>query len=71
MMPAADVNRPPSLLVLTIEAGGRAQIACHIPKLEAVKLLLSIVEELRAQAYEEQNRLIQVPSPTVSGSVQR
>jgi hypothetical protein len=55
-----------SLLAVTIEVGGRTQIACHIPKLEAVKLLLSVVEELRVQAYQERDRLVQVPAPAVS-----
>jgi hypothetical protein len=74
MMPAGDpmsgvATTRSSLLSVTIEAGGRTQIACHIPKLEAVKLLLSVVEELRAQAYQERDRLVQVPSAVNSADV--
>jgi hypothetical protein len=54
---------PSDLLNVRIGPGGQAQIACQVPKLEAVKLLLSVVEELRAQAYQERERLVQVAAP--------
>jgi len=60
----------PPLLCVTVAQGGRVDVQCGIPKLEAVKLLLSVVEELRMQAYQEHGRLIQVApaaSPELRG----
>ncbi len=50
----------PTVLSVVIGASGQVEFNCHIPKIEAVKLLLSVVEELRLQAYDEQRRVVQV-----------
>jgi hypothetical protein len=59
--PAAVLKEPPVLLSIRVTNGGTAQVDCNIPKLEAVKLLLNVVEELRFQGYREHDRMIEVP----------
>jgi hypothetical protein len=59
---ALPVAAPP-LLAVRVSAEGKVEVACHIPKIEAVKLLANVLEELRLQAYREQERLIQVAQP--------
>ncbi len=51
------------LLAVRVSTDGKVEIACNMPKLEAVKLLNNVLEELRVQAYREQDRLIQVAQP--------
>lgn len=56
MTPSTD-----KLLSVTVSSDGKAEVTCNIPKLEAVKFLLGLIEELRFQAFQEQGRLIEVP----------
>ena len=51
------------LVAISISSDGRVDVKCQIPKTEAVKLLLNIVEELRLQGFREESRLIQVARP--------
>ena len=53
----------PPLLAVRVSSDGKVEVDCNIPKLEAVKLLNNVIEELRLQAYREQDRLIQVAQP--------
>ncbi len=57
---AAPVPIAAPLLAVRVSADGKVEVACNIPKLEAVKLLNNVVEELRLQAYREQDRMIQI-----------
>jgi hypothetical protein len=62
IQPTALPPSPP-LVAVSVGADGRVQMSCGVPKLEAVKLLLNIVEELRIQAVREESRLIQLAPP--------
>jgi len=53
----------PPIVSIVIGADGRTQVSCQVPKTEAVKLLLSVVEELRLQGYREESRMIQLAAP--------
>ena len=61
-------NLPP-LVTIEVHANGQTRIMCNIAKIEAVKLLGSVMEELRHQAYREGDRLVQVAPGIPSASV--
>ncbi len=63
LMKAAPALIAPPLLAVRVSPDGKVGVACNVPKLEAVKLLNNVIEELRLQAYREQERLIQVAQP--------
>ncbi len=61
-------NMPP-LVTIEVHANGQTRIMCNIAKIEAVKLLGSVMEELRYQAYRESERLVQVAPGMPDASV--
>jgi hypothetical protein len=64
MTQLASLSNTSPVVSVAISSDGRVQIACHVPKTEAVKLLLNVVEELRLQAFREDARIVRVaPSP--------
>jgi hypothetical protein len=59
---ALPVAAPP-LVAIRVLPDGKVEIACHVPKLEAVKLLNNVIEELRLQAFREQDRMVLMAQP--------